>query len=302
MKQLNFINILDDNTPKTDRFGVPSVLDSNVITYPYIQVSSGGHITPIKYSYIKVIKSGGLYEIFESTYPFIYGKKSSYDFSSMQLRLVNDRTKEYKKRNIKRSLDTIRRLCITNFDDNSLRHITLTFNQKLCTHNINSLKECNKCFSLFITRLRKKYPNVKFVKVAEFQKRGAVHFHVISDLTFVKSSIISKIWGYGFISVSKPSYKISRYLFKYLIKSIDDPRSNEGRMWSASSNLTRSKIYYNLKAYRIKDRLMNINNYVPSYSYTYLKPYNSAIISCLEFDTIHCFRNSNYNSKGGDNL
>lgn len=64
--------------------------------------------------------------------------------------------------------------------------ITLTFGE-----NISNIKKANKCFNIWRTRIKKEYNNFKYVCVPEYQKRGAVHFHILSNLK-LNSSIVYK--------------------------------------------------------------------------------------------------------------
>lgn len=283
MKQL-LLN-LGFNPPNDASQGGLSVLDSNVISYPYNIYSTDGRFSPVRFSYIRVIRTGLHFEIFESDYPTIIGRSLSRVHQPM-LKLF-DRTKEFKKRNIKRTKDKIRRISSANFDDFSTRHLTLTFDKNLSNHDITDLRQCNKVFSLFICRMRKHYPNLKYVKVAEYQKRGAIHYHLITNLTYISSKKISSLWGYGFISVSKPTYNISGYLSKYITKSLEENTQN-ARLWSYSQNLVKPVIYYNNKAYYFKN-IIKKRHLIPTFVYTYKKYYNNSVISCSEYNLVKSF-------------
>lgn len=57
-----------------------------------------------------------------------------------------------------------------------LYFITLTFKE-----NITDLVQANKHYNIFMKYLTYHYPNLKSVVVAENQKRGAWHFHLLVD-------------------------------------------------------------------------------------------------------------------------
>lgn len=37
----------------------------------------------------------------------------------------------------------------------------------------------------------------------EFQKRGAIHYHLLCNLPFVSSKELAEIWTHGFIKIKK---------------------------------------------------------------------------------------------------
>ena len=55
--------------------------------------------------------------------------------------------------------------------------ITLTFKE-----NISDVTEANKLFNAWTKSVLRKYPEFKYLCVPEFQKRGAVHYHLITNI------------------------------------------------------------------------------------------------------------------------
>lgn len=121
------------------------------------------------------------------------------------------------KSSINRTKTMIRRLINSNPALN--KFLTLTF-----ADNITDLKQTNYIFNQFIKRLTYKYPDLKYVAVFEFQKRGAVHYHLLCNLPYVNSKKLEHIWQQGFIKIRQTNNvnNIGAYMSKYLGKEIDE--------------------------------------------------------------------------------
>ncbi len=109
---------------------------------------------------------------------------------------------------------------------------TLTF-----ADNIQNIKEANKEFTDFNKRLSyylyKINRNVlKYICIPEFQKRGAIHYHVLYfNLPYIEQSVLSDIWNQGFVFVEsiKDTSQIdnfAKYVCKYISKSNSQGESN----------------------------------------------------------------------------
>lgn len=109
---------------------------------------------------------------------------------------------------------------------------TLTFKE-----NITDLELANRHFNNFIKSIRRLYPDFKYLCVPEFQKRGAVHYHLLTDLGVDSDVIVIqpgkkemydiKYWNHGFSSVfdlknSDSKFNVGLYIGKYLFKDIDN--------------------------------------------------------------------------------
>lgn len=123
--------------------------------------------------------------------------------------------------------------------------ITLTFKE-----NVTDLDYANKEYAKCIRKMKKDYPTFKSVTVPEFQKRGAVHYHMLTNVP-CNSQIIPKqakkrlynassnkwtdleyyelkYWSHGFSSAFDivnevdDKFNIAKYLGKYFWKDIDD--------------------------------------------------------------------------------
>jgi hypothetical protein len=97
------------------------------------------------------------------------------------------------------------------------KFLTLTF-----AENVKNIDFANYEFKKFIQRLKYQYikSDLKYLSVIEFQKRGAVHYHTISNIPKIKSSTIADLWGNGFIKINKIKNcdNVGAYVSKYLTK------------------------------------------------------------------------------------
>jgi hypothetical protein len=143
----------------------------------------------------------------------------------------------------------VRQLVTCNFSEHS-KFITLTFKA-----NEIDVKQANSQFKKFIKRL--KYWNdkqpFKYLAVVEFQKRGAVHYHMIADLEFIPASELQSLWGQGFIKINDISHvdNVGAYVVKYMNKDTDDARLQGLKAYNCSRGL---ELPVELKSWAFEDR------------------------------------------------
>lgn len=137
--------------------------------------------------------------------------------------------------------------------------ITLTFKE-----NLTDIVQANKIFNAWVSNVRKLKKDFKYIAVPEFQKRGAVHYHVLSNLGREDTNIIYlqkervgkakdlttiydvKYWTKGFARVDfiKSDYKkIYGYICKYMTKDIDNKLFGKHRYFN-SQNLVKPQTEY----------------------------------------------------------
>lgn len=135
---------------------------------------------------------------------------------------------------INRTKTEIRRLVNSNPQLN--KFLTLTF-----AENITDLKIANYIFNKFVLRMTYKYPGFEYLAVPEFQKRGAVHYHLLCNLPFIEIQELQAIWGQGFIKLNKIDNvnNVGAYVSKYLGKEMDE-RSFGKKKFFRSQNLKES--------------------------------------------------------------
>jgi len=183
-------------------------------------------------TYQKLIISGPIFEwfIFHDK-PIFYGQGRNKGSLRMG---AKKSTKKIANTSIYRAKSQIRHLISANAwqwanNDNRIylpMFLTLTFKE-----NIQDLNITHKIFMKYIQRLNyfvnnKKITTLKYVAVTEFQKRGAVHYHVIFfNLPYIKKILLlKKVWGFGIYNL-QPVYdekKMSNYISKYMYKNINN--------------------------------------------------------------------------------
>lgn len=133
----------------------------------------------------------------------------------------------------------VRQLAACNFDNTS-KFVTLTFGN--VSWDITDVRLCNKAFTKFIMRLKYRYHDLKYLAVVEFQDangRGAVHYHMLCNLPFIKKSELAKIWGHGFIKINAIDKvdHVGAYISKYMAENLDDERLCGLKAYQYSRNL-----------------------------------------------------------------
>jgi len=83
-----------------------------------------------------------------------------------------------------------------------------------------------------------------YVAVPEFQKRGAVHYHIIFfNLPFLRNihPVMQKLWGQGFIfgKTINDLNHLANYVCKYIQKGFDDKHSKYSKRYFSSRGLKR---------------------------------------------------------------
>lgn len=172
--------------------------------------------------------------------------------------------------------------------------ITLTFKE-----NVSDVTEANKMFNAWIKSVLRKYPEFKYLCVPEFQKRGAVHYHLISNLE-CGSDLIPKrktkktksekggykqlnyydlpYWNHGFSSafdlrLTDDKFSVALYITKYLYKDIDN-RLYGRRKIMHSLDLDRPE-YHETKLKNLSYFLRN-SNLVNSYEFEAKQPFQKS--------------------------
>jgi len=146
---------------------------------------------------------------------------------------------------INRARKNIRRLLECNFTD-QYAFVTLTFKSTEDV-DITDISSCKKMFADFKKRLayylkNNNLPDFKYLGVTEFQDKnryGAIHYHLICNLTEVSLEDLQNIWGYGWvgkeITTSNPTD--NKKIAFYLNKGISDPRLNGHKRYFHSHGL-----------------------------------------------------------------
>ena len=172
---------------------------------------------------------------------------------------------------INRTKTKIRRL--VNSNSNLRKFLTLT-------SKITDVKESNYCFNLFTQRLKKRFPEFKYIAIIEFQKDidffgkkkingGAVHYHLLCNLRYVKSKQLQDIWTHGFIKIKKvnTTKNLGFYLCKYLPKDMSDKRLFGKKKYFCSRDLKRPTELIGNEAIMFMNRYAHNLNFIKEYTF-----------------------------------
>ena len=168
-----------------------------------------------------------------------------------------------------RRRDMVRRLACCNFNAEYDKFFTLTF-----AENETDVKECNLKFKNFIKRLKYKFTkDLKYLAVVEFQERGAVHYHVLSDIPYIPQRELQDLWGYGFVFINAITHvdNVGAYVVKYMTKDTTDLRLQGLKAYLHSTNLKKPEqiINHNLKDFDyVEDKIIkkyDLNNQIATY-------------------------------------
>lgn len=149
--------------------------------------------------------------------------------------------KNRQKNSIKQKMNLIR-LANANFTGKDVRFLTLTFRE-----NLQDIEKANKIFNLFIKNLNYRLkkagkPAIKYLVVIEFQKRGAIHYHALTKMSYTRVEIIRECWRKaskeygGNIDIKRVDRvdNVGAYISKYMSKNNEDLRlSGKKQYWSS---------------------------------------------------------------------
>lgn len=183
------------------------------------------------------------------------GKSLKTDFEDLYKtdEQINAERERYKLSNRIRSQTNLVRLVNANKQFDRGRHSFLTLTYK---ENEQNITKAQRDFAKFIQRLNyslltvkktgKNANRIRYVSVIEFQKRGAIHFHVILfDVSYIHWAKLTKLWGHGSIDINARDKsgkamtvtKVAKYMAKYMAKGFTDERLNGKKKYCSSTNL-----------------------------------------------------------------
>lgn len=249
-------------------------------------------------SYVKVVSSGHIIEIYEYAFPpkpKIQREKDDFNpfnYDDTELHIKVDRVNERRLQTTRDARNTAKRIALNNFGENDA-FVTLTF-----AENMQDLNKADDEFKKFIKRFKYHYEldDLKYIAVRELQQRGAIHYHMLMD--FKKPSWVENkqqlqqlerdfadVWKNGFVDIEFMNHvdNVGAYIIKYMTKNISIELYKGKKMYLCSrGNLERPKIYRGIEAekiielYQLKDKKeVFTNSYESEYQgLTIYKEYN----------------------------
>lgn len=188
----------------------------------------------------KYVITGDIIEVY--TYSKYVSGKGGAHRTEEEAKDVEEALKNYANTNQRRR-DMVRRLACCNFNSQYDKFFTLTF-----AENKTDVKECNLIFKKFIMRLKYRFGNeIKYLAVIEFQDRGAVHYHVLSNIPYIPQKELQELWGQGFVFINAITHvdNVGAYVVKYMTKDNSDDRLQGLKAYLCSKNLVRPLEYVN---------------------------------------------------------
>lgn len=215
-------------------------------------------------TYKKIIVSGNVIEFYEAEKePYIPEKDlnpddgyDALDLEKTKLEPKEDRAEERRLQTVRDARNSTRRLALMNFNAGD-KFITLTFKE-----NVQDILFADKEFEKFIKRFKRRFKieKLKYIAVREFQKRGAIHYHMICDwekeftceeqVREFERLIGEKVWKHGFVDIKQTNHvdNVGAYLIKYMTKSVSTEFFKGRKVYLCSQGLERPKVYKGLEA------------------------------------------------------
>jgi len=214
-------------------------------------------------AYVKVVQSGTLLEIYEYERELPRRKIKIQKRKTERTRVSISRRRD----NVARLKKNFVRLIRANLDGNG-NPILFTFTMVEVVRIFTGYE----CFTRFVERLRWKYgKDFRYIAVPEFQKRGAVHFHVLAwglPEKIVQNEridrTIQRLWGYGFVDCvsTDGSPRLATYLGKYMQKAVFDDRLLSQKAYVCSRNVLRPLSYPYAQAVANADLIWGVDTLV----------------------------------------
>ena len=117
---------------------------------------------------------------------------------------------------------------------------------------------------------------MKYIAVIEFQKRGAIHYHVMLNTPYIPQEEIQNLWRNGFVFINKIDNvdNLGDYIVKYMTKDTAHKRLQGEKAYFCSRNLEKpfeitDTKYLDLFATYKKQIEKIIKKCTPTYESTY---------------------------------
>ena len=138
---------------------------------------------------VKLVNCGDYIQVYYLKDKRVINKKSDDELSLKKINKDNDYKEEnnynsIELKNITRSKLECQRLAKCNSKEWKT-FITLTYEE-----NITNIDEAKKDFRYFIDKVQRVYKDLKYICIPEFQKRGAVHFHLLTNIAKDNNKLI----------------------------------------------------------------------------------------------------------------
>lgn len=182
----------------------------------------------------KVVVCGNVVELYTYEQPVVKSARPNHIGRAGQNATTGETKRMNREKVAARARQKIRRMANANFSNQS-KFITLTF-----ADNVTDLKIANREFVKARKRISRhlKTP-LEYIAVVEFQKRGAVHYHVLMNCPYIEHETLARLWGHGFVKINRIDNvdNIGAYITKYMTKDNLDERLAGQKSYFMSHNL-----------------------------------------------------------------
>lgn len=264
-----------------------NVLTKKDVVFPLLDSK---HITTTIYN-LKIVECGDYLQVYLYNSKRIKNKQNNLKELNLKSKR-NDNESNIEMRSIIRSKLECQRIAKTNINLWKT-FITLTFSD-----NVENIDIANKKFRYFRDKVQRVKKDFAYICIPEFQKRGAVHYHLLSNIDISDKKLIFsqednpkfkhvKYWNEGFTQVEKLSgdvKKIIGYISKYMTKDIDNKLFNRRRYFHSLNLDIPRESFINLEDFKHKEFLdKKIQEKELIYRDIYINPYDNSDVCFLEF-------------------
>lgn len=191
-----------------------------------------------------------------------------------------------------------------------------------CTFTFSTLEVGNRydydnvCYYMqeYLSSLRSKYPDIKYIVVPELHKDGAIHFHgIFNKLDVVYAGFfhhqhvyhdVSFTYGFTDITYIRDVVRVSHYITKYITKSFCAVSFSKKRYWHTKSTLTPievSKLGHVIDLCLVKEFIQNKKLLANVFDYGIIS-YIDLCVSSDDFDYFMDTIDKFYKSGGCSNV
>ena len=198
-----------------------------------MQASKGGQRVQVISQ--KLIVSGDVMEYYAYEKSTLRGYKKEPGTSPGRSQVASeDDKKKNRAQVLARAQKRVRRLINAN-KGHDTKFVTLTF-----AENVQDLDKANADFNRFIKRLQYRFGKFGWIVVPEFQRRGAVHYHLVTfGLGYVPNATLREIWRHGFVRINRVEdvTNLGAYVCKYMTKHSGVDKLQGRNSWWSSRGL-----------------------------------------------------------------
>lgn len=173
----------------------------------------------------------------------------------------------------------------SNFDVDYAKFVTLTY-----AENMQDIEQAAVDLNRWLMKVRRKCGKVRYLWVMEFQKRGAIHYHLLLDYQpIIPWQWLQDSWPHGDAGIKAIRHvdNVGAYIAKYMAK-LDDRRLDGHRAFGCSRNMVEPEIITGLEAVKIARYLEERHSpaYVAAYTGEYVGEVQQSSYNLKRTETI----------------